>query len=495
MDKNLQPKNQNRNSLPGNPLSPSSVLTQEADKLGALDMSPSDADAQDQGLSEDYLKNVKSKKNLIKIVFVIFIAILVIIAGLVVALNYKDSITDLFGTKGELEWWGLQDDEAVYSPLIDEYQKKYPNVKIRYIKQSPKDYQQRLKNSLLANNGPDIFEIHNSWIPMYKDLLSIMPNSIMSKEDFTKTFYPVYTNDLITDKGISAIPLTYDALTLYINEDVFAISAKQPPKTWDEFRTLAFELTQKDSQERILQSGASMGITQNVDHWPEIIALMLFQNGADPANPIGEKVASAIKFYISFAKESRVWDETLAPSTIAFANGKVAMYIAPSAKASEIVRFNPNLKFRTIPIPQLAKNEPLIPDVTYATYWVQGVWAKSTNQEVAWDFLKYLSEKDSLVLMNNIRRDVNTFEAASPRIDMANLYTKHLILSSLITMAMNSKSWYLADNTNDGDDGINSRIETIYKTIVDDEAFSEGALKEISPQISDVLRSFGVSTN
>ena len=248
-------------------------------------------------------------------------------------------------------------------------------------------------------------------------------------------------------------------------QDVFAISAKQPPKTWDEFRTLAFELTQKDSQERILQSGASMGITQNVDHWPEIIALMLFQNGADPANPIGEKVASAIKFYISFAKESRVWDETLAPSTIAFANGKVAMYIAPSAKASEIVRFNPNLKFRTIPIPQLAKNEPLIPDVTYATYWVQGVWAKSTNQEVAWDFLKYLSEKDSLVLMNNIRRDVNTFEAASPRIDMANLYTKHLILSSLITMAMNSKSWYLADNTNDGDDGINSRIETIYKTI------------------------------
>ncbi|OGM19397.1 hypothetical protein A2685_01935 [Candidatus Woesebacteria bacterium RIFCSPHIGHO2_01_FULL_37_10] len=97
--------------------------------------------------------------------------------------------------------------------------------------------------------------------------------------------------------------------------------------------------------------------------------------------------------------------------------------------------------------------------------------------------------------MNNIRRDVNTFEAASPRIDMANLYTKHLILSSLITMAMNSKSWYLADNTNDGDDGINSRIETIYKTIVDDEAFSEGALKEISPQISDLLRSFGVSTN
>jgi len=366
-----------------------------------------------------------------------------------------------FGAKvgsSAITWWGMWEDSATIAPLITAYEDKHPGVKITYIRQSQQDYRERLTSALAKGNGPDIFAFHNSWVPMFKSDLDTLPSSIMNPADFAKTFYPVASSDLTSGTGIVGIPLEYDALTLFINEDIFNKAGKTPPTTWDDLRVTARELTVKDDQGIITQSGVALGRTENVDHWPEILGLLMLQNGVDLGNPTGLAAEGALTFFTLFSTSDGVWDATLPASTQAFAGGKLAMYFAPSWRAFEIEQQNPSLKFKTVPVPQLPKDNPKQADITYANYWAQGVSQKSSNKSTAWDFLKFLSTQDSLQKLFTAESAQRKFGEPYSRTDMANLLMSHPILGSIITQAPGAQSWYLYSRTFDGPTGINSQM-------------------------------------
>jgi multiple sugar transport system substrate-binding protein len=366
------------------------------------------------------------------------------------------------GASGQLTWWGLWEDSSVVEPLITAYQTSHPGVKITYIQESQQDYRERLTNSLAKGTGPDIFTFHNSWVPMFRSDLDSLPASVMNPADFAKTFYRVASSDLSSGNSIVGIPLGYDGLTLYINQDIFNAAGKNPPTTWDDLRVLARQMTIKNDQGAITQAGVALGRTENVDNWQEILALMMLQNNVDLANPTGVNAEGALTFFTNFARVDGVWDATLPPSTQAFAAGKLAMYIAPTWRYFEIKAANPGLNFKTAPIPQLPKDNPAQPDITYATYWAQGVWAKSTNKAVAWDFLKFLSTQDSLQKMYQSQAAIRGFGEAYPRTDMADLLKDHPILGPIILQAPGAQSWYLASRTFDGPTGINTQLSNYF---------------------------------
>jgi len=366
------------------------------------------------------------------------------------------------GASGQIAWWGLWNDPAVVTPLIDEYQASHPGIKINYVKQSPQDYRERLTNALAKGTGPDIFYIHNSWVPMFRSDLDSLPASVLNPADYVKTFYRTASSDLSAGNSIVGIPLGYDALVLYINEDIFGGAGKTAPATWDDLRVLAKELTIKNDQGIITQAGVALGRTENVDHWQEILALMMIQNNVDLSNPTGKNAEGALTFFTNFSSVDGVWDATLPPSTQSFAAGKLAMYIGPSWRYFEIKQANPGLKFKTAPIPQLPKDNPSLPDITYATYWAQGVWAKSPNKTAAWDFLAFLSTQDSLQKMYQNATAVRGLGEAYPRSDMAQLLTDHPILGPLVFQAPGAQSWYIASRTFDGPTGINSQLSNYF---------------------------------
>jgi multiple sugar transport system substrate-binding protein len=359
---------------------------------------------------------------------------------------------------GTITWWGLWEDPVVVKPLIDSYQSQHSGIKINYIKQSPQDYRERLTSSLAKGSGPDIFAFHNSWVPMFRSSLDALPAAVMNPADFAKTFYPIASSDLTSGASIVGIPLEYDALTLYINQDIFDKAGKTPPTSWDDFRSIAKSLTVKDDQGVITQAGAAMGRTENVDHWPEILALLMLQNGVDLGSPTGSNAQGALTFFTLFSTTDGVWDATLPSSTQAFAAGKLAMYIAPSWRAFDILQMNPNLRFKTFPIPQLPKDSPSQPDITYATYWAQGVWSGSSHKAAAWDFLKFLSTQDSLTKLYQNESKTRSFGEPYPRTDMTSLLSSHPIAGSVISQAPGATSWYLDSRTFDGPTGINSQM-------------------------------------
>ena len=439
-------------------------------------------------------KGVLKKLIFFGLFFVILLTMLAFVAT-----KLKPASDLLFGKKGEIVWWGMQHDKGVYSSIIEEFEKENPNIKIIYEKQSPRDYRERLTNSLASGKGPDVFEIHNSWLPMFKTELATLPTSVMGKEEFDKSFYPSIVANLTTEKGIVAMPLEYDALTLFINEDIFAASLQRPPETWDELKKLVDpreekSLTIRERDGKIIQSGIALGETSNIDHWPEILALMMFQNRVNPSNPSGQKMADVLTFYTDFRRQN-VWDDTLPASTTAFAQGKLAMYFGPTARAIDIAKNNPKLRFKTVRLPQLPKNTPSDPNYSYNTFWVQSVWERSSNKEAAWILLKFLAEKGSLQEINQNIKKHETLEKVYPRPEMNISLREDDILGSIIALGLESHSWYLADNTFDGNTGINSQLKAAFGGVVNEWSARSGekALNVLQEEVQKILIQYGVS--
>jgi multiple sugar transport system substrate-binding protein len=432
-----------------------------------------------------------TKKGIPKIIFVVLgIVVLFVLAFFALKL-----LTGLKSTVlSQITWWGLWEDASVVQPLINTYEASHPGVKINYIKESPQDYRERLTSSLAKGTGPDIFAFHNSWVPMFSSDLASMPTSVMNPVDYSNTFYKIASSDLTNGNSIVGIPLEYDALTLFVNEDIFTAAGKTPPTTWDDVRTLAKELTIKNDQGEITQAGIALGRTENVDHWPEILALMMVQNGVDLNNPTGANAEGALTFFTNFSKVDGVWDATLPSSTQAFESGNLAMYIAPSWREFEIKQASPKLNFKTYPIPQLPKENSSDPDVTYATYWAQGVWAKSANKTAAWDFLKFLSTQDSLQKMYQTESLTRDFGEPYPMPDMAQLLTSHPILGSIISQAPGATSWYLDSETYDGPTGINSLMANYFgdaiNAVADGKESATDALTTCAQGVAQVLAQY-----
>ena len=394
-----------------------------------------------------------------------------------------------------ITYWGMWEDETIIAPLIKEYEDANPGVKISYIKQSKEDYRERLTSAMAKGNGPDIFRFHNTWVPMFNKELDNIPASVMNASDFAQAFYPVAATNLGMGTGLVGIPMEYDAITLFINEEIFQQENLQPPETWDDLRVLSKLLTKTENNE-ISRAGVALGRTENVDHWPEILALMMIQNGVDLAEPTSQRAADALTYFTLFSEVDGVWNETLPSSTVAFANGKLAMYFGPSWRAFNIREMNPNLKFKTVPLPQVPKDDPDEPNISYATYWVEGVWARSPNKDSAWQFLKFLSQKETLEKFFQSASSMRGFGELYPRVDMAETLLTHPVAGSVIKLAPDAQSWYLADRTFDGATGINSQLNTYYGDAVN--AVNAGtdpmeALATTAQGVAEVLAQYGLS--
>jgi multiple sugar transport system substrate-binding protein len=386
-----------------------------------------------------------------------------------------------------LTYWGLWENETILTPLIDEYKKTHPNIDIVFQKQNIKQYRERLQAQIDRGEGPDIFRFHNTWVPMLKNELEPAGKTGMAATEFQTTFYPVATRDLVIANQVYGIPLEIDGLALYYNEDIFRAGGVTPPQSWEDFRNDALTLTVKDAGGKIITAGAAMGTTNNVDHFSDILAVMMLQNGADLKNPISSEAQQALSFYHVFAeKPNNIWDETLDNSTLAFANRKVAMIFAPSWEAFTIQNQNPQLKFGIIPIPQLVGT-----NVTWASYWAEGVSSKSKNKDDAWEFLKFLSTKASMQKLYSEEAKLRAFGEPYSRVDLATELSKDPLVSPFITQAPKAASFFLASNT--FDNGINDRMIKYLADAVNSQSkgvSAAEALKTTAAGFTQVLNSF-----
>lgn len=398
-------------------------------------------------------KRLSFHSNFLKIIlgFIVLILVLGLISFFVISRSDNKQNGEV-----TLNYWGLWEDSKTMQPVIDDFQRQNPNIKVKYVKQDPKQYKDTLIARTDNGNGPDIFVFHNTWYPMFSSLLLPFSNDTLSKKDFVDSFYPVAQKDLIRNGAIYGIPAEMDTLSLYINTDIFKSAGLGAPKTWDDFIVDARALTVKDQDGKIKTAGAAMGAYDNVTHASDILSLLFLQNSVDFKNfaASSDRVQGALNFYTSFATSGdNVWDNTLDPSNLAFSKGNLAMFFGYSWDYFIIKQFNPNLNFQIVSVPQLINQS-----VNMASYWATGISTKTQHQKEALLFVKYLAQKsteENLYLQQSKER---VFGEPYARVDLADTLKGNAAIYPFILQAKTADSSFFVSDTNDS--GLNQELNT-----------------------------------
>jgi multiple sugar transport system substrate-binding protein len=436
-------------------------------------------------------QNSLLKKVLIGIGILFIVLIIVLIA-----LPKKQATKDV-----TLTWWGLWEDQNVVSAIISDFEKQNPHIKIKYAKQDPKNYREKLLDPTRVQNNtaPDVFRYHNSWYPMLSQVLAPLPQDVITPQEFEKNYYPVAQTDLIHNGGIYGIPLGIDTLALFVNTDILESAGVQVPANWDDFQKAALKLTVKDtSTGKIKTSGAALGTFSNITHAPDIIASIFVQQGVDmqkfPAE--GKKQIDPLNYYTSFSLgDNATWDSTLDESILSFAKGNLAMYFGYSWDVFTIDQLNKQtnykLNYKIYPLPSLYGVSK-----TIASYWVEGVSAKSPNQKEALLFMKYLSQKETAQKFYTEASKVRPFGEPYARKDLADQLKGNPLVYPFVQQANTATSTFFSSDTHDGDGGINfvsnNYLSNAVESIVFDNASADTAVETLDQGIAQVFEKYGI---
>lgn len=320
-------------------------------------------------------------------------------------------------TEVNLTVWRLFDDRETLQNAIDAYSQLYQaqsntTINIEYKKVDYENYEETLIKALAAGKGPDIFQIHNDWLPKYWEIISPIPDEIMKINEYQETFVPVASEDFIFQEKAYAIPFSVDTLALYYNEDILEDHEYfSAPATWEQVAEYTQEITDVNNG-NIEQSAISLGTANNVNRATDILYAIMLQNGtvmtsADNSTasfalpsktPTGENFypgRESLDFYTNFSNpghENYTWNQNLLGSIEAFEKGETAMTINYSYQAAVIDKFkNPNVSYDISYLPQkYSTDDP----ISYANYWGETVSLQSKNAPWAWDFIKYVAERE-----------------------------------------------------------------------------------------------------
>lgn len=391
-----------------------------------------------------------------------------------------------------LTYWGLWENDATIRSVLADFEAQNPKIKIEYSKQSPRQYRERLQAAIGRGEGPDVFRFHNTWVPMLKNDLALTDSKIIPSNFISSSFYPIVASDVGAGGAFYGVPIMIDGLGLYYNEDLFTAAGVTPPTTWPELLALVPKLTVKNDS-NIVTSAIALGTTNNVENFSDILATMFMQNGANLSELSGKEAEETLVFYRKFADPSDpvyTWNETLDNSISTFANGRVAMILAPSWRAFEIKQLNPNLRFKIVSIPQLPGN-----NVTWASYWVEGVSAKSKHQPQAWQFVKYITSREAVTKLYTEASKTRLFGEPYALKDLGNGLADDPYVGAFIKQATVAKSFPLASRT--FDNGINDKLIKYLEDAVNGLAKGsspQAVLQTASAGFRQVLSGYGLTS-
>jgi multiple sugar transport system substrate-binding protein len=313
-----------------------------------------------------------------------------------------------------LNVWGLWEDPQVMQTLIQKYQDENPNVTINYEDRSVMrlvEYKERaFARASEERSDIDIIMVHNSWVPRMSSVLAPIPSNLMNVATYTERFYPVAVQSAVINNDIYALPFYHDGLVLVYNRSHFAeVGQSLPPTAWEEFRRLALQLTVRggEREEDIIRGGAAIGTADNINHATDIIGLMWSQAGVSIPSGIDSKPAvDAVSYYTNFAKEDKVWDNTMPEASLAFVNERASMIFIPSWQLIDILRYMPNVEdVGVAPVPQAIPQNP----ATWGSFWMYTVLGNSANKNAAWHFLDYLTSDETQLAYYNEASKVRFF--------------------------------------------------------------------------------------
>jgi len=413
----------------------------------------------------------------------------------------------------ELTWWGVFEDQADLNEIINDYKIIHPNISITYRKLREEEFETELLEALAEDRGPDIFSIHNTWVEKYISKIEPLPDKTTMAYEITQkslgvkqetiievrdnvsitptqlknTFIDVIASDVVKNNKIYGLPLSMDTLVLFYNRDLLNNAGiPLPPTSWQAVQESVKQLTFQDQSGNLIQSGVALGRGKNIENSPDILSLLMMQNGAEMT--VGKAVAfgaippdfpdknynpgpEAIRFYTDFAsptKEVYTWNEKFPNSIDAFAAGQVAMMFGYNHHIPYLeAKRQGKLNYGIAKIPQIEGR----PEINFANYWVNTVSKKSKNQNAAWDFIQFATKKtEAKKYLEKTSRPTALRSLIEEQLanDALNIFADQLLTAT---------SWYKGNNSKAAKEALIEMIESINEGSDVKEAIEISSLK------------------
>lgn len=298
-------------------------------------------------------------------------------------------------------YWNTGHMFDAYANVNQQFEKDHPGWKINVQPYQWPDMRTKLLANFAAKTVPDLVEEPGGWVQEFGlagNILSLQPYiNANGKQMGFPNDWQLNTVTRNTIQGqIYGIQLHLTCVLLFYNKDIFAKAGiKQPPTTWDEFLSIAKELTY----------GNVYGSAINSNAWP-----WLMQNGVqyyDPAKNVvpmtTPETYEALQFQADLVHKYKVspTPTSLTDASVTqplFSAQRVAMYLTGPWDIKPIITSSPNLNWDIAQA--LTKKVQATPTAGTSLF----IPKQAKNPEMAWELLQRYVALDTEIAVSKEAR-------------------------------------------------------------------------------------------
>jgi multiple sugar transport system substrate-binding protein len=285
-----------------------------------------------------------------------------------------------------------------FKKFAADFHKLHPNITIEFQNVPAERATDKLTTQVAGGNPPDVAYMDSAAVEDFASrsaLVNLDPYLAGSDEVDIDDYIEGFKESSQYEGSQYGLPFDGETTGLFYRTDLFADAGiDSPPATWDEFKADAEKLTDQAKK----QYGFIVFAPEAYYYWYPF----LWQAGGDLLNEENTEVTfdspeakEAANFYVGLKDQSPAdylnsnsWD-----GRVAFATGKVAMYMAGSWFGGEMKASFPKIngKWDVAPLPE----GPAGCATTLAGDTL-AVFSQSKNQDAAWLWIEYLSKAENM---------------------------------------------------------------------------------------------------
>ncbi|MEN3281548.1 MAG: multiple sugar transport system substrate-binding protein [Solirubrobacteraceae bacterium] len=292
-------------------------------------------------------------------------------------------------------WVGSQPD---MKKLAAKFHTQHPNITIKFQNVPAEQASQKLTTQIAGGEPPDVAYLDSSNVNDFASRQALVNlddylsrSKLVSANDYVQAFKTsaVYQNHMF------GLPIDGESTGLFYRTDLFkAAGIDKPPTNWQEFQADAQKLTNPAKK----QYGYIVFAPESAYYWYP----WLWQNGGQLLSKDGKDVLfnsaqakQAADFYVGLTKYSPkdFLNSNSYDGRVAFASGKVAMYMAGAWFAGTLNGEYPKLKgkWAAAPLPQ-GTNGCATTIAGDTLVLLDG----AKNHDAAWKWIEFLSSPENM---------------------------------------------------------------------------------------------------
>jgi len=310
-----------------------------------------------------------------------------------------------------IRWWYHFDIPAnTPAELVEKFQRENPGIRVN-AESIPwgggNDYVTRLFAALVANNAPDCAMVRMAYHARLVEMGAIEPIDRYLTSWTPKADIPdnLWTLNRGPDGKQYYLPLHYVVLYLYYRTDMFQAASLQPPRTFEDFKTVAKALTRENQWGFGLRGGAG-----GFDQWGSFV----LGQGASFARGgmVTPQALAANRWLVDLHRTDRVFPPSAPNDSFRqiidnLKAGRTAMTIHHIGSANEVVgALGDNIS--AVPVPRTPQGGwTLFGDESNA------IFASSRAKDAAFKWISFLSTAENNLVLTRLSGQMTVNRSAA----------------------------------------------------------------------------------